>query len=219
MGERIRLLLACKTQIFREGLARLVADQAGMEVVGVCGCDTDLGTAVNKASPDVVLLDAEVFRSTRLDVSRILEATGSKLLILIDPDNDSELLLAAKCGTAGCISKDIAVADLVVAIKLFVRGASVMFGSVASRRLQASTPDLARGDQLALLMHSLTSREREILQLVRRGAKNREIAASLFISEQTVKVHMRNIMQKLQVHSRLEAVLLARKDSVEISSN
>jgi DNA-binding NarL/FixJ family response regulator len=168
--------------------------------------------------PDVVLMDI-VFKGsdmTGIEATRAIKEVSPSTIVLIMTAHDDEHLLveAVEAGASGFLGKDEAATEVLGAAKAAADGEVLIDPATLSRLLhQVSREREAKRDALALL-GDLTDREREILSLLAEGMRNDGIAAKLFISPQTVQTHVRNILGKLRVHSKLEAVAFAVKHGV-----
>ena len=213
--EPIRVLVVDDQELFRRGLTMLLAQDIDIEVVGEAAdgvTGTDLAVAL---APDVVLLDVRMPRRSGVDACRaIKEAVPSaKIIMLTVSDEEGDLYETVKNGAAGYLLKDSSIEEVAQAIRVVNEGQSLISPSMAIKLIdefkQMSKPDKAQTTAL-----KLTERELEVLRLVARGLNNREVAKELFISENTVKNHVRNILEKLQLHSRMEAVMYAMKEKL-----
>jgi DNA-binding NarL/FixJ family response regulator len=144
----------------------------------------------------------------------IKEAVPSaKIIMLTVSDEEADLYESVKNGAAGYLLKDSSIEEVAQAIRVVNEGQSLISPSMAVKLIdefkQMSKPDKEQSTAL-----KLTERELEVLRLVARGLNNREVAKELFISENTVKNHVRNILEKLQLHSRMEAVMYAMKEKL-----
>jgi DNA-binding NarL/FixJ family response regulator len=209
----MKLLLVHKREIFREGLSRLLASQPGMEVVGACGSGTEAIEKVSQLEPDVIILDTEIESGSPDVVCRIRKAlpNTAQILMLTHSEENIELFDALKCGARGYLTEGATISDLVKAVNIIAEGGVIISSPIASKMLEElSSLSTAEETKPADYGLQLTKREKEVLSLIGMGATNREIANNLSIAENTVKVHLRNIMDKLQVQSRLQAALMAR---------
>ncbi|WP_295661132.1 response regulator transcription factor [uncultured Nocardioides sp.] len=213
--EPIRALVVDDQELFRRGLVMLLSSEADIEVIGEASdgvAGTDMATTM---APDVVLLDVRMPKRTGIDACRaIKEAVPSaKIIMLTVSDEEADLYEAVKNGAAGYLLKDSSIEDVAQAIRVVADGQSLISPSMAVKLIdefkQMSKPN--RGQVPGL---RLTERELEVLRLVAKGLNNRDIAKQLFISENTVKNHVRNILEKLQLHSRMEAVMYAVKEKL-----
>jgi DNA-binding NarL/FixJ family response regulator len=209
----MKLLLIDKREIFREGLSRLLASQPGIEVVGACGSGTEAIEKVRQLKPDVIILDTEIEDDSPNVACRIRKAlpNSAQILMLTHSEEHRDLFDALKCGARGYLTKDATISDLVKAVNIIAEGGVIISPPMASKMLQElNSLNTAERRESTDYKLQLTKREKEVLTLIGRGATNREIASTLSIAENTVKVHLRNIMEKLQVQSRLQAALMAR---------
>ncbi len=213
--EPIRTLVVDDQELFRRGLVMLLSTEADIEVIGEASdgvAGTDMATSM---APDVVLLDVRMPKRTGIEACRsIKEAVPSaKIIMLTVSDEEADLYEAVKNGAAGYLLKDSSIEDVAQAIRVVADGQSLISPSMAVKLIdefkQMSKPN--RGQVPGL---RLTERELEVLRLVAKGLNNRDIAKQLFISENTVKNHVRNILEKLQLHSRMEAVMYAVKEKL-----
>jgi DNA-binding NarL/FixJ family response regulator len=221
--EPIRTLIVDDHALFRRGLEIVLVSELDIEVVGQAG---DGAEAVRKASeflPDVVLMDVKMPRSSGLEACRAIKdaAPSAKIVILTMSDEEEDLFEAIRAGASGYLLKDIPLDEVAEAVRSVHGGQSLISPSMAGKLL-TEFATLARRDQEELPQQvpapKLTDREMQVLKLVARGMNNRDIAKELFISDNTVKNHVRNILEKLQIHSRMEAVMVAvREKLIELS--
>lgn len=158
--------------------------------------------------PDVVLLDVRMPGRSGVEVCRDIKAfsPATGVVMLTASDEETDLYESVKAGASGYLLKDASTFDQVAdAVRVVASGQSLISPSMATKLLE----EFVSMSQQSTPAGSLTPREREVLQLVARGQSNREIAASLYISENTVKNHIRNILEKLQMKSRMEAAMYA----------
>ena len=208
---KIRLVLADKGEIFREGLAKLLASEPDIEVVCTCHMGLEATECVYKYQPDVVLMDIGLPECNGVEVvQRIHEGLPkTNIIMFTHSETDANLISALRAGVKAYLSKDISIGNLIKAIILVAEGGVVVSPPMAARLL-AEFNFLEEGKDAAKLITLLSKREQEVLPLVAQGFTNREIATTLVISENTVKVHLRNIMEKLHAHTRQQAVSLIR---------
>lgn len=213
--EPIRVLVVDDQELFRRGLTMLLAQDTDIEVVGEADdgiVGTELATTL---APDVVLLDVRMPRRSGVEACRaIKEAVPSaKIIMLTVSDEEGDLYETVKNGASGYLLKDSSIEEVAQAVRVVNEGQSLISPSMAVKLIdefkQMSKPDKQQSTAL-----KLTDRELEVLRLVARGLNNREVAKELFISENTVKNHVRNILEKLQLHSRMEAVMYAMKEKL-----
>ena len=213
--EPVRVLVVDDQELFRRGLIMLLSGDTDIEVVGEASDGiTATELAVNTA-PDVILLDVRMPRRTGVEACRgIKEAVPSaKIIMLTVSDEEADLYESVKNGASGYLLKDSSIEEVAQAIRVVNEGQSLISPSMAVKLIdefkQMSKPEREQGPALRL-----TDRELEVLRLVAKGLNNREVAKELFISENTVKNHVRNILEKLQLHSRMEAVMYAMREKL-----
>lgn len=217
VGDTIRVLVADDHALFRRGLNMILESEGGIDVVA----DAEDGVeAVDKAielAPDVVLMDVRMPRLSGIEAAtRIRDAVPSaKILMLTVSDEEEDLYEAIKAGANGYLLKEISIEEVADAIRAVIQGQSLISPSMASKLLQEfNTLSKHADDKQSPHAPRLTERELEVLQLVAQGLSNRKIADKLYISENTVKNHVRNMLEKLHVHSRMEAVLYAMREKL-----
>ena len=203
----IRVGIADDQDLVRAGFETILAASSDLEVVGTACDGIEAVELAGTARPDVLLLD---IRMPRLDglaaLPRILAASpDTRVLVLTTFDLDEYVYEALRGGASGFLLKDVRRDQLVDAVRVVARGDALLHPAV-TRRLIA---DLVTGRTVAPLDDPLTGRERETLQLIARGLTNAEIAAELFISEHTVKTHVSNVLMKLGLRDRVQAVIHA----------
>lgn len=221
--EPIRTLIVDDHALFRRGLEIVLVSEQDIEVVGQAG---DAAEAIQKAAesvPDIVLMDVRMPRGSGIEACRAVKdvAPSAKIIILTMSDEEEDLFDAIRAGASGYLLKDIPLDEVADAVRAVHGGQSLISPSMAGKLL-TEFATLARRDEeeppQQLPAPKLTDREMQVLKLVARGMNNRDIAKELFISDNTVKNHVRNILEKLQIHSRMEAVMVAvREKLIELS--
>jgi len=211
----VRLLICDDHRVLTDALATVVRLDESLELVADPVHDPQ--SAVDlclEHLPDVVLMDVE-FKGgmSGIDATRrIKEASPStKVVIMTAHDDDRSLVDAVEAGASGFLSKDEAAQELLSAAKAAAEGEVLIDPSTLARLLPQVARERAEQRDALALLGDLTDREREILALLAQGMRNGDIAAQLYISPQTVQTHVRNILGKLRVHSKLEAVAFAVK--------
>ena len=206
----IRIVVADDHPLYREGVARSLADDPDIEVVGQA---TDAAMAVQIAAttaPDIVLLDLSMPEGGGLAaLERILAMpVPPKVAMLTVSEEDDDVLQALKGGAVGYILKGVGSRELVAIVKDLAAGRSYVSPSLAARILNT----MRSGDKgpRAAPIDDLSKREEDILRLVAAGKSNKEVGRELNLQEKTVKHYMTSILQKLQVRNRTEAALVAR---------
>jgi DNA-binding NarL/FixJ family response regulator len=214
-GEPVRVLVVDDQELFRRGITMLLASDDGIEVVGEAGDGVEATEIAAATAPDVVLLDVRMPRRSGIEACRaIKEAVPSaKILMLTMSDEEADLYEAVKSGAAGYLLKDSSLEEVNNAVRVVADGQSLISPSMAVKLID-EFKQMARVDREQVPTLRLTERELEVLRLVAKGMNNREIAQELYISENTVKNHVRNILEKLQLHSRMEAVMYAVREKL-----
>ena len=216
-AEKLRVIIVDDHALFRRGLEMVLENEKDIEVVGEA---TDGQQAVDKTSelmPDVVLMDVRMPRRSGIEATqRIKELMPHvKIVVLTNSDEEADLYEAIKAGASGYLLKEISSEEVADAIRSVVQGHSRISPAMASKLLtEFQAMSKRTDDRQPLAPPKLTERELQILRLVAKGLGNRDIAQQLFISENTVKNHIRNILEKLQLHSRMEAVIYAVREKL-----
>ncbi|MFJ4319239.1 response regulator [Streptomyces lavendulae] len=210
----IRVVVADDQELVRSGFAMILDVQEDIEVVAEVGDGASAVEAVARLAPDVVLLDIRMPVLDGIEACRRISAGGAcRTVMLTTFDSDEYVYEALHAGASGFLLKDVRRDDLVHAVRVVAAGESLLAPSVARRLIEEYTavtarPAGARGlseDRLQVL----TARERETLLHLGRGLSNAEIAAALTVSEHTVKSHVGNVLGKLGLRDRIQAVICA----------
>ncbi len=213
-----RLLIVDDLPLFRVGIGSALA-AANFEVVGEATSAIDAVEKSKELQPDIVLLDILMPGGSGLEVvdDIIAASPDSKVILLTASESEEDLLFGVKAGARGYVTKDTPMPDLISAIDAVADGGAALSPTMAGKLLDVTNQLLRHEELLASRKPALTGREIEVLGLVAKGNTSREIGDILFISENTVKNHIRNILDKLGLHSRNEAVLYAvREDLISI---
>ena len=210
-----RLLVVDDVPLFRAGLTSALRD-AGFDVVGEAETAEGAVAQAEALLPDLVLLDVLMPGLSGLEVVEKLMAVSpeSQVILLTGSESEEDLLAAIKAGARGYIIKDMPFPQLVDSIAAITRGGAVVSSQMAGKLFDVTRQLLRHQELLAARKPTLTGREIEVLQLVARGMTSKSIGEELFISENTVKNHIRNILDKLGLHSRNEAVLYAVRENL-----
>jgi len=216
-GASVRVLICDDHALFRRGLVMVLEEESGIEVVAEAAGGAEAVALATDLAPDVVLMDVRMPGGGGIEATRaILAAIPSAAIIMLTVSDDEEdLFEAMKAGAAGYLLKEISIEEVGAAVRAVAQGQRLVtpslatklineFADLSRRRAEASAPDAPK----------LTARELEVLRHVASGATNRDISARLGISENTVKNHVRNILEKLRLHSRMEAVLFAMRTNL-----
>ncbi|RKJ71143.1 DNA-binding response regulator [Butyricicoccus sp. 1XD8-22] len=205
----IRVLIADDHHIVRRGLIVFLKTQKDIEVVGEAKNGLEAIELVESLMPDVVLMDLVMPEMDGIQATKKIKEQWSdvEVLMLTSFSDKDHVLPAIEAGAAGYQLKDIEPDDLVTAIRKIMLGESIMH-PVATNQLEES---IREEENLPHIKNPLTPRERDVLAELTKGKSNREIASSLFVTEKTVKTHISNIFNKLQVQDRTQAALYAVK--------
>ncbi|RZI83385.1 MAG: response regulator transcription factor [Microbacterium sp.] len=217
MGESaaVRVVVVDDQELFRRGLTMLLGVETDIEVVGEAGDGVTAVDLVVDTMPDIVLLDVRMPKRSGLEACmRIKEqAPSARIIMLTVSDEEGDLYEAVKNGASGYLLKDSSIEEVSQAIRVVAEGQSLISPSMAAKLID-EFKEISRTDREVGGAPRLTDRELEVLRLVATGLNNREVAKQLFISENTVKNHVRNILDKLQLHSRMEAVMYAVREKL-----
>src|SRR3954463_1246204 len=213
--DAIRVLICDDHALFRRGLIMVLESEEGIDVVAEAEDGQEAIRKVDEVAPDVILMDVRMPRMSGIEATRAISDTApaAKVLMLTVSDDEQDLYEAVKAGATGYLLKEISIEEVANAIRAVVTGQSLISPSMASKLLSEFN-NLAKQAQQKVLVPKLTDRELQVLKLVAQGMSNREVAEDLFISENTVKNHVRNILEKLHLHSRMEAVVYAVREKL-----
>jgi len=222
-SDPIRALIVDDHALFRRGLEMVLAAEDDIELVGEASDGTEAVQKAGESLPDVVLMDIRMPKSSGIEACRAMKevAPSSKIVMLTISDEEEDLFEAIRAGASGYLLKDIPLDEVADVVRAVHGGQSLINPSMAAKLLTEFAA-LNKRDQEERAEQvpppKLTDREMQVLKLVAKGMNNRDIAKELFISENTVKNHVRNILEKLQIHSRMEAVMIAvREKLIEFS--
>ena len=213
----IRVLICDDHALFRRGLMMVLEDEEEIEVLAEA---TSASEAVDMAvaqAPDVVLMDVRMPGGSGIEAARAISNAlpTSKIIMLTVSDEEDDLFEAVKAGAAGYLLKEISIEEVGDAIHAVMDGQSLVTPSMAAKLLAEFSNLSRRADRRAEGEGPrLTARELEVLSHVAEGRSNRVIAEELGIAENTVKNHVRNILEKLHLHSRMEAVMYAVREKL-----
>jgi len=211
----VSILLADDQPLLRRGFRMILEAEADLTVVGEAGNGEEAVELARRHVPDVTLMDIRMPGADGIEATRRITAAGPlpKVLVLTTFDLDEYAFGALRAGASGFLLKDVRPGELVAAIRTVAAGDAVVSPRVTRRLLEeyAQVLPLAPGqrEEQYPQLAALTEREREVLVAVARGLSNTEIAASLFVSEATVKSHVGRILSKLTLRDRVQVVVLA----------
>ena len=214
---KIRVLIVDDHAVVRQGLRMFIEMQKDMEVVGEGTNGVEAVELATRLNPDVILLDLIMPQMDGVEATRrILESTPhSRVLILTSFGEDDKVFPAIRAGAQGYLLKDIQPSDLVKAVRETFQGKTQLHPDIAHRLMTAVSGSAPPQDekQASSLeeLQILTEREREVLDWIAHGLSNREIAEKMVISEKTVKTHVSNLLDKLDLEDRTRAAIWALK--------
>lgn len=212
---KIRVLLVDDDALVRAGLRMILSSCEEMEVVGEAADGADAVTAAQVERPDVVLMDIRMPGMDGISATSALRrlATAPHVIVLTTFQADEQVMSALRAGADGFLLKDTAPAEIVQAVRLVAAGEAMLSPSVTRTLLSKLGDDAVteRRRAAAQRLTSLTDREREVATAVASGASNAEIAASLFMSEATVKAHVSRLLTKLGVTNRVHIAILVHE--------
>ena len=217
----ISVLLADDQPLLRRGFRMILEAEPGLTVAGEAGDGAEAVELAGRVRPDVVLMDIRMPGTDGIEATRRITAAepGVRVLVLTTFDLDEYAFGALRAGASGFLLKDVRPHELVAAVRTVASGDAVVSPRVTRRLLEEYAQQLPDGDAAVDAdadrasrypqLSSLTEREREVLAVVAQGLSNTEIAASLFVSETTVKSHVGRILAKLGLRDRVQIVVLA----------
>jgi len=199
---KIRLVVVDDHALFRSGLVSLLNGMPEFDLIGEAGNGREALTVIAEKKPDVVLLDVNMPIMDGVETVKILRKTAScRILMLTVSKNDEDLFGAIKAGADGYLLKNATPDELSSAIKKVNEGMSVLSPDVTKRVLQAVDVDPSKTQD-----YGLSTREMDVLDCLAYGMTTAQISDTLFISENTVKTHVRHILEKMEAANRAEAV-------------
>ena len=216
-AERIRVLVADDHALYRRGLEMVLGQEDDIEIVGEASDGAEAIRRAEELLPDVVLMDIRMPRRSGIEACTAIKeiVPSTKIVILTISDEESDLYEAVRAGANGYLLKDVPGEEIADGIRAVAGGQSLISPSMASKLLSEFATMIRKSEERPQMpVPRLTDRELQVLKLVARGMANKEIAVELFISENTVKNHVRNILEKLQLHSRMEAVVYAVRERI-----
>lgn len=211
MPEQIRVAIVDDHEMVREGFGALLNAQDDLTVVGSAADGIDAVELVRHTHPDVILMDIRMPRRNGLDAARDIFAmpgTAPRIVMLTTFDSDEYIFAAVRAGASGFLLKDAPAEDLIRAVRVAASGDALLSPTVTRRLIEDYATSRAPERDTALLA-PLTERELEVMKIVAAGRSNAEIAADLFLAEQTVKTHVSRILGKLGLRDRTQIVVVA----------
>lgn len=208
MSQPTRIILVDDHTLFRKGLAELLEREGDIEIANITGNPAEVADLLRAHSPDVLLLDLNIGGTDGINVMQELRADGFTLpvLMLTVSEAEEDLARALRSGANGYLLKSMEPDEVVDAIQRACKGDTVVAPAMTAKLVSLLDQ---KSSSATSLMDSLTQREREILTHLARGESNKAIARQLEISYDTVKLHVRHILAKLNLSSRVEAAVFA----------
>lgn len=211
----IELVIADDQQLVRSGFGMIIGAESDMSVVGEATDGAEAVRLVKTLQPDVVLMDVQMPGTDGLEATAEITAMtdGPRVIILTTFERDDYVFTALRNGASGFLLKNAPPETLVEAIRTVASGDALLAPSV-TRRLVEEFARRPGAPTVSDVADSLTDREREVLVLLARGLTNAEIAEELFVGEATVKTHVSNVLTKLGLRDRVQAVVFAYENGV-----
>ncbi len=211
----IRVLLVDDHALFRKGIASILSAERGFEVVGEAGDGLEAVERAKELMPDIILMDIFMPRANGLEATRRIKEglPYVKIVMLTVSEEDQNLFEAIKSGAQGYLLKKIEPQELFAMLKGVVQGEAPVSRAMAAKILG----EFARQTRQAAASSpgaNLTMREKEVLELLTQGKSNKEIAVALAIAENTVKNHLKNILEKLHLENRVQAATFALRQGL-----
>jgi DNA-binding NarL/FixJ family response regulator len=202
--------------VFRRGLELVLADEPGLQIVGEAADGLEAIERAADLLPDVVVMDVRMPGVGGIEAARRIRHAqpATKVVMLTGSEDEEDLFAAVRVGATGYLLKEAAIEELAGAVRAVARGQALITPSMATKLLGEFNMLSRRVDSQHDAAPKLTDRETEVLRLVATGMSNKEIAAELVIAENTVKNHVRNILEKLQLRSRMEAAMYAVREKL-----
>jgi DNA-binding NarL/FixJ family response regulator len=206
----ITVLLVDDQHLVRSGFRMIIDAEEDMRVIGEASDGAAAVQEVARLHPDVVLMDVQMPGTDGITATRALtgSGTGARVLILTTFDRDDYVFEALRAGASGFLLKNAPPEDLLVAIRVVAAGDALLAPAVTRRVIEEVARHAPRAASQAELVH-LTERELDVLRLVAAGCTNGEIAEQLYVGEATVKTHVSNLLAKLGLRDRVQAVVFA----------
>jgi DNA-binding NarL/FixJ family response regulator len=207
----IRVLLADDQALVRAGFRLILELEDDIEVVGEARDGREAVSLTRELEPNVVLMDVRMPEVNGLEATRRLALAGSsaRVLILTTFDVDAYVYEAMKAGASGFLLKEVPREQLAAGVRIVAAGESLLAPAITRRLIEQFVRRPAPGTSVPSELDELSERELEVLRLVARGLSNEEVAERLVVSRTTVKTHVANILQKLRLRDRIQAVVLA----------
>jgi len=215
----IRVLVVDDQELVRSGFCVILDAADGITVIGEAANGESAVAAAAASHPDVVLMDIRMPGMDGLEATRLItrgSPAAPKVIMLTTFDLDDYVYEALRAGASGFLLKDSPRHDLIAAVRAASAGDALLAPSVTRRLIEAFARRRPETSPSPSRLATLTARERDVLELLARGRSNSEIAVSLFVSEATVKTHVGNLLAKLGLRDRVQAVILAYETGIVV---
>ena len=220
-NSRIQVFVVSQQSLFQQAVENTLMDVDDMVIVGTAGVSEELLKTIDNLPPDVALLDLDGPSDTGLELARKIKQRSPNIgvIVLTSNPDDNQLFLALKAQAVAYLSKEVTAEQLVEIIRRVSRGEHPINESLTTRPKVAEHvlqqfQELTSRSEAEAFISPLTPREIEILEYIAQGFLNKQIAAELGISEQTIKNHVTSILRKLNANARTEAVVVAIKQGL-----
>ncbi len=219
-GTPIRVLLADDQPLLRMGFRLILEGEPDLQIAGEASTGEEAVVLSAQLCPDVVLMDVRMPRGDGIEATRQITAAGScsRIIILTTFDLDEYAFAGLQAGASAFLLKDVAPEELVQAVRIVASGDAVVAPRVTQRLLETYVRSLQPASVTAPdpRLAELTPREREVLEAIAGGLSNAELAARFFLSEATIKTHVRRILTKLDLRDRVQAVVFAYENGIVV---
>lgn len=221
-GTPIRVLLADDQPLLRMGFRLILEGEPDLEIAGEASTGAEAVGLAAELMPDVVLMDVRMPQGDGIEATRQITASGSRsrIIILTTFDLDEYAFAGLQAGASAFLLKDVAPEDLVHAVRVVASGDAVVAPRVTQRLLETYVRSLPPAQTATRVpdrrLTELTPREREVLEAIAGGLSNAELAARFFLSEATIKTHVRRILTKLDLRDRVQAVVYAYENGIVV---
>lgn len=213
MDDRLRVVIVDDHPLFREGVVRVLHAEPDVDVVGQGSTAAEAIQLATDLLPDIIMLDIAMQGGGVAAAQQIaVNCPVTKIVMLTASEAEDDVTAALKVGARAYVLKGVPARELVRILRAVWAGEAYVTPTLAISLLSEMSKPSTEPNRPGSVMGELAERERQILERVAVGASNKEIGAQLHLSEKTVKHYMTNILQKLQVHNRVEAALLAQKE-------
>jgi DNA-binding NarL/FixJ family response regulator len=207
----LKIMLVDDHVLFRKGLASLLDSQPNIKVIGEASNGLEAIEFSKILHPDLIMMDVNMPKCDGLQATRVIKQIlpQTKIVMLTASDDDEYLFEAIKIGAQGYLLKDLELYQLLDLLDSISKGEAILSSAMATKIFRELNREGQHGNQQEEGPNDLTERENTILKYVSRGLMNKEIAETLSISENTVKIHLRNILEKLHLKNRIQAAVYA----------